>query len=84
MIWILLLCFITFANPLRPVAAATPNKLTYGKYYSVLAPDINSYYLFTPDGHDPATTKLPVIVEIHGGGFTSGAATRQVNRNKAK
>jgi len=34
----------------------------------------NSYYLYKPKGHDPARdSKLPVIVEIHGGGFTGGA-----------
>ena len=55
----------------------------YGKYYSTSGAggakntEANTYYAFTPSGHDAARDgKLPVVVEIHGGGFTGGSATR--------
>ena len=68
-----------------PVAGNyTTRSFVYGKYFE---PSVDprspndysaqTYYIFSPR-NIPAGTKLPVMMQIHGGGFTSGAATKEV------
>ena len=57
----------------------TVHRINYGKYYSYSkehekSREANMYFVFKPLNE----TNVPVIVEYHGGGFTGGAATRQV------
>ena len=68
----------------QPVhSAVRQQSLVYGKYFTAtpqIDRSINTYYLYTDPAHDPATEPpAPVIVEIHGGGFTSGTATTSPN-----
>ena len=59
----------------------------YGKYKDASGSDaINSFYLFTPsnlDNQAPQDTKLPVVIDIHGGGFTGGSAVTRENEEVA-
>ena len=59
----------------------------YGKYYSKSASGAkdytgSSYWLHTPDAskHEMPSAGWPVVVEIHGGGFTGGAAHKTALR----
>ena len=50
-----------------------PQVLQYGPYHTATDKLANSYFVFTPP--NSTQTKFPVILEIHGGGFTGGTAT---------
>eukprot|EP00756_Hemistasia_phaeocysticola_P029584 Hpha_TRINITY_DN16239_c0_g8::TRINITY_DN16239_c0_g8_i1::g.14584::m.14584 len=62
-------------------AGVQTRSFVYGKYSGTNNnTEANTYYLFTPEGHDPARDgKLPIVLEIHGGGFTGGSATKKPN-----
>eukprot|EP01050_Picozoa_sp_SAG11_P029690 SAG11_NODE_8463_length_1012_cov_1.526835_1_plen_290_part_01 len=70
--------------PAPAVGNYTTRSFVYGKYFEPAADprspnDYSSqtYYIFSPR-NIPAGVELPVIMQIHGGGFTSGAATKEV------
>jgi len=54
----------------------------YGKYWTLdqqtdaKDTECNTYYLYTPTN---VTNKFPLIMQFHGGGFTGGSATRNIN-----
>merc|ERR1712096_331581 len=65
----------------------TTRQVVYGKYFSTSSPDQalvgnqtsradQTYWLYSPKG-TAAGAKLPVHIQIHGGGFTGGAAEMQ-------
>lgn len=60
------------------------SQLTYGKYFSSKSGSKdttdNSYFLFKPKDYDASVNgKLPIIIEIHGGGFTGGSPQKSPN-----
>lgn len=65
------------------LARKQPQALVYGKYYSLNASSgakstaPNTAYLFTPQGN--AGAKVPMVIQIHGGGFTGGTAYSEAN-----
>jgi hypothetical protein len=61
----------------------------YGKYFEPSADpregndySAQTYYIFSP-AHIPVGTKLPVIIQIHGGGFTGGAPFSEITQEIA-
>eukprot|EP00413_Alexandrium_margalefii_P045770 CAMPEP_0204597298 /NCGR_PEP_ID=MMETSP0661-20131031/53726_1 /ASSEMBLY_ACC=CAM_ASM_000606 /TAXON_ID=109239 /ORGANISM="Alexandrium margalefi, Strain AMGDE01CS-322" /LENGTH=475 /DNA_ID=CAMNT_0051607979 /DNA_START=61 /DNA_END=1488 /DNA_ORIENTATION=- len=88
----LLSLLLLAAPPAATAATAGPpavvtRSYVYGKYYSQASTlgsgypqSANTYYVFTPEGHNPSRDiALPFVLEFHGGGFTGGSATRTPN-----